>query len=264
MKILAGRQQRDHRRARRHRLSGQGQHVSHPRVGRRGDPALREPPLSHLHGGARGGNGRPLRLDLTLATHRRPRLRQRRRQAGDLRLGGAEIGAHLVNALFRGVALRQQGLTARQVGGGAHQGRVRVREIGLRLLDFGWFGGFQQIGELFLRLLELSRRLVPGCLVVGVILAEQRRAGRDPVPAGDVDRSEQPRLGRPDVDEIGLGVTLPKDWRYTVCLPPPEASAADDGQQNDRDDHPSSHVVVFLRKFRPARRSCDDSYFSTY
>ena len=95
------RQQRHHRPAGRDGLAGAGENVGDDAADRRDDVALVEPPLQHVDRRARGFGGRLLRLDLALAPERRPHLRQRRLEALHLGIGGAQVGALLVDELDR-------------------------------------------------------------------------------------------------------------------------------------------------------------------
>ncbi len=57
----------------------------------------------------------------------------------------------------------------------------------------------------------MPRDLLGRGAVVGVVLVEEGRALHDLVAARDVDRGDEALLGRPDLDEIGLGIALPLD-----------------------------------------------------
>ena len=102
-----------------------------------------------------------------------------------------------------------QHLVALEIGLDLVARGLGVGEIGFGLLDLGRLAAGLEIGELLLGLPELPRRLLAGGAVGGVVLLEQRRAGRDLGAAPDGERGEEALLGRADLDEIGLGIALP-------------------------------------------------------
>ena len=97
-----------------------------------------------------------------------------------------------------------------------------------------------QVCELILGLLQEAPRLIDRGAVVGVVLLEQRRAFHDAVAALHADRGDEALLGRPDLDEIGLGIALPRDRRRRLGAEQNPAHTRDQGDQNRRDEETSN------------------------
>src|SRR5208337_3720151 len=136
---------------------------------------------------------------------------QRRRRRGDLRLGRAERGVLLIDDLLRRRSGLEELRAAPQILLRPVAGGLGVAQIRLSLVDLARLRRRQQVLELTPRLLQETLRLIDRGAVVGVVLLEQRLALGDTIAARDPDRGEQPRLGRSDLDEVGLGVALPRD-----------------------------------------------------
>ena len=183
--------------------------------------------------GVRGLNGRLLRPDLALAAERRAHLGERRLEALDLGGGGAQIGALLVDELLGDGVGPYQCLVALEVGLDLVAGRLGVREISLGLVNLGRLAARLEIGELLLGLAKLPRRLLAGGEVGGVVLLEQRRARRHLGAAPHRERHQEALLGRSDLDEIGLGITLPLQRRRGAIEPPPGAAGTCENDQRE-------------------------------
>jgi len=85
-------------------------------------------------------------------------------------------------------------------------------------------------------------------LVVGVVLVEQRLALSDLVAAPHAKGREEPRLGRPDLDEIGVRVALPLDRLRPVRShkDPPAGDAG--GDQSDGEEQASAHDLTYCNE----------------
>ena len=130
--------------------------------------------------------------------------------AAILAVGGAQVRLLLVDGLRRRGAGFQQHLIALQIGQHFVARRLRRRAGWPRPDgDFGRLGGVLQIGELIPGLLKQPGRLIDRIAIVGVVLFEQRRALDHAIAALDANGGDETLLGRPDLDEIGVGVTLP-------------------------------------------------------
>ena len=216
------------------RLARPRQHVGDESGDRRGDRALGEAPARLRQSRVGGLDRRGLGDDLVRPAERRLSLLHRGCGGGDFRLGRGEVGPLLVDDLLGRRAARQQGLVALEVGLHLAARGDRVVEIGLGLGDLGRLGGSLQIGELVLGLLRQVRGLIDRGAVHRVVLVEQRRALDDTVAALDVDGGDEALLGRPDLDEIGFGVALPR--RLGRRLSEPEDGESS-GDRNDDAHH---------------------------
>ena len=89
---------------------------------------------------------------------------------------------------------------------------------------------------MILGLLKQPRRLFDRVAIVGVVLFEQRRALDHAVAALDVNGGDQTLLGRPDFDEVGVGVALPFLRRGGPGAkedPPQRAERQSEGRKDD-------------------------------
>ena len=240
---IGRRQQRNDRRAGRHRLPRARQHVSHAATRRRRHVALRQPPRRHIQRSPRSRHRRALCLDLVVPPHRPACLLERRLHRCNLGLGRQVVSPALIDALLRGPTLRQQRLAAGKIGYRAGQGCFCVRQVGFGLQDLGWLAALLQIAKLPLRLRQQLRRLVARCPIVRIVLVEQLRAGGNLVAARNVNRGQQPLLRRTDHDKVGLRIPLPNRGRWRAIQPPPIAAARrDKQQQRDYEPYPSGHI----------------------
>src|SRR5262249_12957687 len=93
----------------------------------------------------------------------------------DLRFGGAQIGALLIDELLSCSEGLQQSFVTPQIPFDLVARRFGVGEARLGLADFGRLAASSKIGELLLSLLELTLRLVTGGPVGGGGLGETPR-----------------------------------------------------------------------------------------
>ena len=150
-----------------------------PRGGRGCDPTLRQPPLRLCQRRALLGDHGALRRDLVLPSGGLLDLLQLRLGRLDVGDGGIQVGRLLVYRLLRRGTAPQQFPIAGEIPGDAVPGGAHIHEIGLGLGDLCLAARLFQIGQSVLRLGEGGGRLVARGEIVGIVLGEQRRPGRD-------------------------------------------------------------------------------------
>ena len=162
-----------------------------------------------------------------------------------LALGGSQVGALLIDGLQR----HRAGFEIEERLGSLQIALAPCRAPPARPpdwpapVDLGRLAAVAEIGELLLRLCQLSLGLIDRGPVGGVVLIEQRRAGRDLVAARDRHGGEQTLLGRADLDEIGLRIALPLDRKGSARPHPPPAGARQPQHRDHQDENVSAHLT---------------------
>ena len=236
------RQKRDDRRAGRQRLPGKGDHVGDEPGFGSGDRPLVESPLGLLQ--RRLERARPSTSCASISPGR---------PIGAWAVASAAVAAAtlasaerrsavlLIDDLLRRRARFQQRRASPQILLRPVARRLGVAQVGLGLLDLARLRGREEVGELVARLLQEPSRLIDRGPVVRGVLLEQRLALHDAVAARDTDRRQKARLGRADLDEIGLRIALPGDRRRGTGAQQRPGGREHDRRERRQDQNSTNH-----------------------